>query len=115
MSDNVPTPEWSNDPPAQEPSFANPDAPTIQSFDSSSIPPAAPPPPPPPSYIDYGLPPAPPPPEKKKSKVWIWVVVIVVLLLLCCCCASIGGYLFYTNQSTSGMELPSSFLSLFLI
>ena len=90
MSDNNTTPDWSQDPPAQEPGFFNSDDATIQAFDSSSIPPAeppaAPPPPPPVSSTSY----APPPPPKKKSKTWIWVVVIIAVLLLCCCCIGIG-------------------------
>jgi hypothetical protein len=114
MSDNVPNP-WSNDPPAQEPSFVNPDAPTIQAFDSSSLPPAAPPPPPPqPPHIDYGVPPITPPPAKKKSNTWMWILLVVVLLLFCCCCAGLGGWALYTNQS-SGAFGPSGFISTLLI
>ena len=66
MSD-IPTPDWGKEPPAQEPNFASPDAPTIQAFDSSSVPPAAPPPPPPPQSVDYGIPSTPPPPAKRET------------------------------------------------
>ena len=109
MSDNIPTPDWGN-PPAQEPSFVNPDAPTIQAFDSSSLPP---PPPPPSSSIDYSSMPS-MPPTKKSSKTWIWIVVVVVVLLLCCCCTGIAGYYIYSSQG-SGAFGPSGFLPVLLI
>jgi hypothetical protein len=94
MSDNIPTPDWSKDPLAQEPNFGNSDSPTIQGFDSSFVPPSAPPPPPP--NIDYGLPPAQP---AKKNNIWIWVVVILLVLFLCCCCLGIVGLVAASSNS----------------
>ena len=101
MSKDSKTPDWSNDPPAPEPNFENSDAPTMQAFDSSSVPPATPPPP---QQINYGQ-----ASQPAKSKTWIWIVVIIaVLLLCCCCCAGIG-----VIGSLSGQDGGNNFFNNF--